>query len=86
MGRRHVSPATSAQEPCALCGEETAAGSVFFSDRLRLPRRGRPDAFLCGLCEARIRASHRPRRMTEEDADVVTRVGSAAAVTYWSRY
>jgi len=38
IGRRHVALAASVQEPCASCGEETAVGSVFFSDRLKIPR------------------------------------------------
>jgi hypothetical protein len=86
IGRPHVARPVSAREPCASCGEETAVGSVFFSDRLKIPRQGRPDAFLCGLCEARIRASPKRPRMTGEDAASIARVGSAAAITYWSRY
>ena len=86
IGRRQVAPAASVQEPCISCGEETAVGSVFFSDRLRIPRDGRPDAFVCGLCDARIRGSHKPTRMTDEDVAALTRNASAAAITYWSRY
>jgi hypothetical protein len=86
IGRRHVAPAASVQEPCASCGEETAVGSVFFSDRLNIPRDGRPDAFLCGLCDAQIRASHKPTRMTGEDVAAFTRNASAAAITWWSHF
>ncbi len=74
------------QEPCASCGEETAVGSVFFSDRLKIPRDGHPDAFLCGLCFARIRASHKPEGMTAEDTAAFIRNASAADITWMSRY
>jgi hypothetical protein len=84
IGRRHVAPAAAVQEPCISCGEETAVGSVFFSDRLKIPRRGRPDAFLCVLCDAKIRASHNPPRLTHEDVAAFTRNASAAAITWWS--
>jgi hypothetical protein len=86
IGGRQVAPAASVKEPCASCGEETAVGSVFFSDRLRIPRPDRPDAFVCGLCDAQIRASHKPTRWTHEDVAAFTRNASAAAITYWSHY
>ena len=45
------------EEPCLSCGEETAVGSVFFSDRsaAKLPD-GTP-GFLCSECVRRIRAA-----------------------------
>lgn len=86
IGRRHAAPTGSVLEPCIACGEETAVGSIFFSDRLVIPRDGRPDTFLCTLCVARIRASHKPERWTDEDVAAFTRNASAAAITWWSRY
>ena len=86
IGRRRVAPADSVQEPCISCGEETAVGSVFFSDRLKIPRYGRPDAFLCVLCDAKIRASHKPPRLTEEEVANLTRNASATAITWWSHF
>jgi len=86
IGTPNVAPTTPTKEPCASCGEETAVGSVFFSDRLRIPRPDGPDAFLCGLCDARIRASHKPSRWTPEDVAAFTRNASAAAVTWFSHW
>jgi len=85
-GRRHVAPAASVLEPCASCGEETAVGSVFFSDRLKIPQGERADAFLCGPCYARIRASQKRQGWTDADVAAFTRNASAAAITWWSRY
>jgi hypothetical protein len=79
-------PASSAQEPCASCGEGTAVGSVFFSDRLTLRRQGHPDAFLCGLCNARIRSSYRKPQLTAEELDALTRNASALDLVWLSRY
>ena len=63
---------------------ETAVGSVFFSDRLAIPRPGLPDVYLCALCDAQIRASHKPAQMTAEDVASFTRNASAASITWWN--
>jgi hypothetical protein len=76
----------SVLEPCLSCGEETAVGSVFFSDRLTIPRRGGADVFLCPMCEMRIRSSHRPRQLTEEEVEAFTRAASAAAIHWWGHW
>jgi hypothetical protein len=49
-------------EPCLGCGEETAIGSVFFSDRKVVENPAGPNAHLCSLCVSRIRAAghHEP--------------------------
>ena len=86
IGRRHAAPAALVQEPCASCGEETAVGSIFFADRVTIPRDGRADVFVCGLCDAQIRASHKHPRMTPEDVAAFTRNASAAAITWWSHF
>ena len=65
------------QEQCASCGEETAVGSIHFSDRMTIPRDAEPDAFLCGACFARIRAAGKPSRLTPQDALALERIGSA---------
>ena len=83
---KHPQPASSAHEPCASCGEETAVGSVFFTDRMTLPRQGHPDAFLCGLCNARIRASYKKPQLTAEELDAFTRNASALNLTWLSHY
>ena len=84
IGRHQMATAASVREPCASCGEETAVGSVFYSDRVKVPQPGRPDVFLCGLCEAKLRASHKPAQMTKEDVAALTRNASAAAITWWN--
>jgi hypothetical protein len=65
------------REPCASCGEETAVGSVHFTDRTTFPRDGQPDAYLCGLCFARMRAAGKPERLSEQDVIALERLQSA---------
>jgi len=45
------------KEPCLKCGEETAVGSIFYSDRdaAKLPDGTR--GYLCSECVQRLRAS-----------------------------
>ena len=45
------------EEPCIGCGEETAIGSVFFSDRKVVQDPDGTRAYLCSSCVARIRAA-----------------------------
>ena len=44
-------------EPCLGCGEETAIGSVFFSDRKVIEDPDGTRAYLCSSCVARIRSA-----------------------------
>jgi hypothetical protein len=52
------------EEPCLSCGEETAVGSVFYSDRnaAQLPDGTR--GYLCSACVQRIRAKGLPVEQT----------------------
>jgi hypothetical protein len=86
LGRHDAAGAWPGLEPCAACGEETAVGSVFFFDRLRIPRHGRPDAFLCGMCKAEMRASGMQPGMTDKDVAAFERNASAMAITWWSHF
>jgi hypothetical protein len=45
------------EEPCLGCGEETAIGSVFFSDRHVVDGADGTRAYLCSACVARVRAA-----------------------------
>lgn len=74
-----LGPTTASQavpaEACVSCREETAVGSVFFSDRHVVDLAdGRP-AYLCSLCDSRIRATRRGKRLTDAEVrDTVQRI------------
>jgi hypothetical protein len=75
-------PKSSAKEPCLACGEETAVGSVFYSDRLAVTHDDSLSAYLCSLCRARVRSSGRGRRLTDEEIRNAVANGSAAALAW----
>ena len=75
---RHATPPT-AQEPCVQCGEETAVGSVFYSDRRSIDQADGTRTYLCSLCEARLAESHHKRRLTEKEIRRIVDTYSAVA-------
>ena len=82
-GDQTSTPATSAEERCIACGEETAVGSVFFSDRHTIAHEDGAKTYLCTLCDARIRSSRRGRRLTDAEVQRIVETGSMAAIA-WS--
>ena len=63
------------EEPCLKCGEETAVGSFFYSDRRAAQLPDGPPGFLCSECVRRIRAAGHHEAMTDErgvEASVIT--------------
>jgi hypothetical protein len=74
---------SSANEPCLACREETAVGSVFYSDRHAIAHTDGRRSYLCTLCDARIRSSKRGRRLTDEEVRNIVENGSMAAIA-WS--
>jgi hypothetical protein len=87
---RKVRPATISpiststhREPCASCGEESAVGSVFYSDRLVIDDETGHRTFLCNLCEERIRASRKGTRLTDDEVLSFIRNGTMTAMA-WS--
>jgi hypothetical protein len=69
------------REACAGCGEETAAGSAFYSDRREIDRQDGTHAFLCALCDQRVAASRRGTRMTDDELRLEIETGSLAMIS-----
>jgi len=67
-------------EPCSGCGEETATGSVFFSDRHAIEQADGRRAYLCALCDSRIRSSRKGRQLTDHEVRSIVENGSAIAL------
>jgi hypothetical protein len=72
-----------AHEPCAGCGEETAIGSVFYSDRRGIELKPGSTAFLCTLCDQRIASSRRGRRLTDDELRKAIQMGSITMIAAW---
>ncbi len=73
---------STASQPCAMCGEETAAGSVFFSDRRTIDAGDGVRTYLCSLCAERIAARHRGRRLSDEEIRSLVNNLSASASAF----
>lgn len=73
------------REPCVVCGEETAVGSVFYSDRWTITRDHRSPGYLCSLCGSRVGSSATGRRLTDDELRTLVSNGSVAAVTWVDR-
>lgn len=65
---------SDAAEPCASCGEETAVGSVLYSDRYDLALSEGGQAYLCGECYQRARAA-KGGELTDADAQAIASNG-----------
>jgi hypothetical protein len=66
-------------QPCTVCGEETAPGSPLFSERRRVEHPDGKRTYLCPMCEARA-SQHRGRRLTDEELDSFVRSGALAMI------
>ena len=71
-----------ASEPCASCGEETAVGSVFYSDRHLVRHADGHETPLCTLCNARIRSSQRGKRLNDDEVRNLVENGSIAMIAW----
>ena len=74
--------ATEPKESCVVCGEETAVGSVFYSDRWTVSRADGSTAHLCSLCGAGVGSSAKGKRLTDDELRSLVANGSVAAVTW----
>ena len=76
-----MNTAPDATEPCARCGEETAAGSALFSARRRVELSGGEGrAYFCGSCDRELVASG-GQRMTDDEVRRAVEGGSLATIT-----
>jgi hypothetical protein len=78
-------PLLPATEPCLACGEETAVGSIFFSDRHGVEQSDGTRTYLCTLCDARIRSSRKGKRLTDEEVRDIVENGSMGAISWAGR-
>lgn len=76
-------PSTSGSHPqpvevCEVCGDETAAGSVLFSDRRVIAHRDGARTYVCASCEARILAGKRGTRLSDDELQRAINVAALA--------
>ena len=74
-----------AKEPCVSCGEETAVGSVFYSDRFAVHDEADEPAWLCSLCLSKLRAV-KGNRLTKEQVRNFIQNGTMAGIAWGNRF
>lgn len=78
----HPPRSSSAREPCVGCGEETAVGSIFFSDWHTIEQSDGTRTYLCTLCDARLRSSRKSKRQTDEEVRDIVENCSMGAISW----
>jgi hypothetical protein len=64
-------PASGAQEPCLGCGEETAVGSIFYSDRRSVARAEGTTSYLCSECQVRAHRARKGQPLSDENILII---------------
>ena len=72
-------------DPCIACGEQTAVGSVHYSDRRTIQRADGTPMYLCALCDTRAKSAAKGTRITDQELRNLEANGSIAATTWVDR-
>ena len=67
-------------ESCVSCGEDTAAGSLFYSDRRVLDAESSSPRYLCSLCAEAVAHGRKNVQMTEKEHRALHEGASAFGV------
>ena len=68
-------PTSSAEEPCMACGQETAIGSMFFSDRRETAISDGTRAYLCSDCQAMAHRARKGQPLTDDELRTIAKNG-----------
>ena len=84
VGRRHpeAPPPSTAEEPCVGCGEETVAGSVFFSDRRAIDRSDGVRVYLCSDCQSKAHRARKGEPLSDEALRTIAENGMMVGVGF----
>lgn len=67
-------------ESCVSCGEDTAAGTQFYSDRRVLDADGATPRYLCSVCAEAVAHGRKNVPMTEKEREALHEGASAFGV------
>jgi hypothetical protein len=68
--------------PCAGCGESTAAGTPFYSDRRTLS----DGSHVCVLCNSKLAEARGRSHMTDEEVRQLIQNGTMAAIVWGNNH
>ena len=77
----HTQP-SAVEEPCVGCGQETAAGSVFFSDRRDIARSDGARVYLCSECQSKAHRARKGEPLSDEDLQIIANNGMMIGVGF----
>ena len=85
MADKDSTATTEPREPCLVCGEETAVGSVFYSDRWTVSRADGSTVLPLLPVRCPCRVVRQGKRLTDDELRNLVANGSVAAVTWVDR-
>ena len=68
-------PTSSAEEPCLACGQETAIGSMFFSDRRETDISDGTRVYMCSDCQAMAHRARKGQPLSDEELRTMAKNG-----------
>jgi hypothetical protein len=71
---------SAADEPCISCGEPTAAGTYFFSDRRDVLLADGTKIFLCADCQSQTHRARKGEPLSDEDIRIIAGNGGLIGV------
>ena len=74
-GRTAEIPTSGTEEPCVGCGQETAIGSMFFSDRRETAISDGTRAYLCSDCQAMAHRARKGQPLTDDELRTIAKNG-----------
>ena len=74
-GSTAETPAPTVEEPCTGCGQETAIGSTFFSDRRETDISDGTRVYMCSDCQAMAHRARKGQPMTDEELRTMAKNG-----------
>ena len=77
----HALPST-VEEPCVGCGQETVAGSFFFSDRRDIDRSDGGRVYLCSECQSKAHRARKGEPLSDEDLQIIANNGMMIGVGF----
>jgi len=81
-GSTAETPAPTVEEPCTGCGQETAIGSVFFSDRREVAVADGTRVFLCSECQSKAHLARKGQPLTDDDLRTLAGNGGMIGVGF----
>jgi pyruvate/2-oxoacid:ferredoxin oxidoreductase beta subunit len=75
-------PIATVEEACMGCGQETAVGSIFFSDRREVQIANGTRVYLCSECQSKAHLARKGQPLTDDDLRTIAGNGAMIGVGF----